>query len=341
MDSRGSSAPSVDCDADLISPDPPAQVRPDGLPSLQTAAPRISNLFDSPKGDIIVSPQSHALSGAGVFSSAESIARCLDETAVDFGSNSACQAHIVFPSDGSNLSISSVRCANQPVTKTILIGGDIILTNGTPLRVGIDGGATFLCLDHEARYQRLIGLYRCCVKECVNKGVTIDFDESTITACPLHLQEQIMLVAGNPSDKCLPAAKTDIPLKNVATMFDHGKVPVQTDNNKQFQMGNQKDMFGHVIVPTDTSASESWTDREKELKLLKGSRRCDKDHQMKTRLRDEDREKDGHVKPRKRRSRNRSSSSNSVTSIESRVTTFRKSISTKGGCPLTPRQLPR
>ena len=232
VDSRGSSAPSVGRDADLIPPDPPAHARSDGSPSLQTSTPGIGNLFDSPNDDIIASPQSHVLSGAGAFSSAESIARCLDETAVDFDSTASCQAHIVFPSDGSNHPISSVRCENQPVTKTTLIGGDIILTNGIPLSVGIDGGATFLCLDHDARYQRLAGAYRCCVKECTNKGVTIDLDESSITACPLHLQERITLAAGKPDDKRIPSAKTDLPSKKVVTMSDHGNLPAQTDKDR-------------------------------------------------------------------------------------------------------------
>ena len=98
-------------------------------------------------------------------------------------------------------------------------------------------------------------------------------------------------------------------------------------------MGNQKDMFGHVIVPTDTSASESWTDREKVLKLLKGNRRCDENHHTRPRLRVEDRKKDRQVKPRNRKSLNRSSSPNSATIIEIRVTAFRKSISTKDGLP--------
>ena len=123
VDSTVSSAGRNDQHPDLFSPAPPGAASVDGLIPLRQAVPGMSTLFDSPQEDVVVSPQAHTLSGAGVFSSAAIVARCLNAHGDEQESASSCLAHIVFPSDGTDLPLTDARCANQNAKKSLWFVG--------------------------------------------------------------------------------------------------------------------------------------------------------------------------------------------------------------------------
>ena len=138
------------------------------------------------------------------------------------------------------------------------------MTNGRPRRVGVNGSATVLFSDHIGKYLRLSADYRCCTSNCLNKGIRVNLEMGEIVACSVHLREYC-----NPSSIQSEAPKVDPSNKKVVTMSEQDTTLEDNADDMPRMKGDQKGMFGHVVASTDTSASESRTDREKELKRIK------------------------------------------------------------------------
>ena len=309
----------------------------------------ITQIFDSPGELASISPtsiiDSHVDDGAGVFSSSASRRRFEQALPSAPQPITVCCAHTVFPADGVGRPLASFPCMADTCKHVILLGDEVIVQDGIPLRTPATGSTVALCDDHTVAYERRSRSYRCSIRDCHRRGFPVSVHNHECLTCALHLPEQLEgLTDSQHLDAPAATAEPDQPNKKSVTVVDDRE---ERDSARlptnPFPGEKEGQAFEQTIDSSAFSTSESWSERENELKRIvnKRARKEAASKPPKQRRRSNDGVGESN-KPARRRSledcvpeepkksrRKKKSVSDSDTSIESRVTIFRKSLSVR------------
>ena len=278
--------------------------------------------------------------GAGVFSSVSSAQRCEPteeaEVPCDVDEGDSCLAHTVYPSDGLDTALSTIVCRADVTSTSLILGDEIVLVDGAPLRTPCLGGSLPLCAFHDNVYQLRSEGSRCYYENCRRRGFPWSHGGSSCITCSFHLQQHVQ--------GSVQGAKTD-----VVSRSTEKKVGVETEAEKKKGVSWQtKSKTDEVFSESEAAVSqeelsESWSSQEGEIRKIFGE---DVDSVRESQQREKSAKKevvsrilprrspsrDDEKRPRRRRRRRSSldsagTSQSSDTSIESRIKIFRRSLS--------------
>ena len=240
-----------------------------------------------------------------------------------------CCAHQVLPADGDNLPLCRSPCHASEASASLLLGGDTLVINGMPRKVPAVGGSILLCDVHDRDYCARSSAFRCSMSDCCRRGFSVQLADKTCVTCAVHLQDQIDRVAGSVFDvgQNPPSPSPKKVLKKKVTVSVD--VPEATAPEHPFP-NDATHALNAVDGPSESSTSESWTDRENELRKLT-SKRKGKARRSKAYDFDMDQDDSRPKGKKKQKSGSISPNSDSDAIIGSRLDTFRNSLSLRRG----------
>ena len=238
-----------------------------GLPAFPL---RAAELFVDSPADIVVSPHSaHTDDGKGVFSSL-AIRRAMETECCGSPPDVRC-AHQVFPFGELSQPMGFSPCLLADIKEIMLIEEETIILDGFPHPPPAGGGEVWLRTVHEHDYRSRSSPYRCVASGCLGLGFSVQLSEKKFASCAVRLQHQIDSVAGLDS--------SDRPENGGATAkrLNCIKVTLSAPPDARDVPGDPVTRalsvaMGKVVDSAQSSASESWADREKDLKKITSKR---------------------------------------------------------------------
>ena len=250
----------------------PQRSRPDPVTE-QNSTPLSRELF-APSVAVSVSPSSMADpadTGAGPFRSQRE-REVLTESAMPPPSAVVtCIAHEVFPADGLSTPVCASKCFATETTLIMVLGGELIVSEGKLSMVPETGKESPLRIDHARAYDVRSRDGVCQANGCFRRGFSLSHGEAPIATCAVHLQDRLR----EPSQKA--PTSTQCPSASLPTKSGHGeRASVSRGNPKAYHFSDddvetrKKKKTAEVVSPSPTS--ESWDSRGQEIQNLFGAR---------------------------------------------------------------------